>query len=322
MSLAMLGFNDEKIEHFEYRRVIGVLADSFAVMRQMPSESIHAVVTDPPYGVKEFYEDQLAKKDLGRGGIWRIPPSFDGNQRAPLPRFTALNAKERTELFEFFANLSSELNRVLKPGGHVILASNSFLSQMVFEAMVKGGLEFRGEVIRLVQTLRGGDRPKNAETEFPEVCSMPRGSYEPWGLFRKALPNRMTVAECLRQNKTGGLRRRRDGLPFSDVINSERTTKWERATADHPSLKPQSFMREIVYSALPLGEGVILDPFMGAGTTLAAAAHFNYACIGIEINPRFFKEAERAIPALNGDSYAPNRDYSSSAEVSSGLFAS
>jgi len=322
MSPSSLAIDNLKTERFEYRRVVGVLGDCFAVMRQMPSESIHAVVTDPPYGVKEFYDDQLAKKDIGKGGIWRIPPAFDGSQRSPLPRFTALSTKERSELYDFFLNLSVELTRVLKPGGHVILASNSFLSQMVFEAVVKGGLEFRGEIIRLVQTLRGGDRPKNAETEFPDVCSMPRGSYEPWGLFRKPMPPKMTVAECLRLHKTGGLRRRRDGLPFSDVINSERTTKWERETADHPSLKPQSFMREIVYSALPLGDGVILDPFMGAGTTLAAAAHFDYVCLGIEINPQFFKEAEGAIPTLNRDSGTKNINYSSSAGVSSGLFAS
>jgi hypothetical protein len=39
------------------------------------------------------------------------------------------------------------------------------------------GFEKRGEVIRLVQTLRGGDRPKNAHREFAEVSVMPRSSW-------------------------------------------------------------------------------------------------------------------------------------------------
>jgi site-specific DNA-methyltransferase (adenine-specific) len=52
-------------------------------------------VTDPPYGVKEYDFDQLEKRQNGNGGIWRIPPSFDGCVRAPLPRFTALNDSER-----------------------------------------------------------------------------------------------------------------------------------------------------------------------------------------------------------------------------------
>src|SRR5438094_66949 len=145
-------------------------ADCFAWLRKIPEGSIQAIVTDPPYGVKEFDDDQIEKRENGKGGIWRIPPAFDGSIRAPLPRFTALNAKERARLREFFVQWSKLCLRALAPGAHVFLASNSFLSELVFEAICEGGLEFRGQIIRLVQTLRGGDRPKNAETEFPEVC--------------------------------------------------------------------------------------------------------------------------------------------------------
>ena len=146
----------------------------------------------------------------------------------------------------------------------MFVASNAFISQLTFSALVESGLEFRGELIRLVRTLRGGDRPKNAEEEFPGVCSMARGCYEPWGIFRKPIPDGMTISNCLREFKTGGLRRLHNGNPFEDVIVSERTPKREREIADHPSLKPQSFLRKVVYCALPLGEGVILDPFMSS----------------------------------------------------------
>lgn len=154
----------------------------------MPENSLHAIVTDPPYGVKEDDVEQLTKQANGAGGIWRIPPSFDGHARAPLPRFTALNDKEREVLYRFFVEWARLVTRALRPGSHVFLASNAFLSQPVFAALVEGGLEFRGEIVRLVRTLRGGDRPKNAEEEFPGVSSMPRGCYEPWGLPRKPLP--------------------------------------------------------------------------------------------------------------------------------------
>ncbi|WP_299644647.1 hypothetical protein [uncultured Chloroflexus sp.] len=59
---------------------------------------------------------------------------------------------------------------------------------MVFTALSEAGFEFRGQMIRLVRTLRGGDRPKHAEAEFANVGSLPRGCYEPGGLFRKPLP--------------------------------------------------------------------------------------------------------------------------------------
>lgn len=285
-------------DHHLFAHAIILHADCLEWMQRIPAASIHAVVTDPPYGVKEYEFDQLEKRSNGNGGIWRIPPSFDGHERSPLPRFTALNSQERQRLQEYFREWGRLVLNVLVPGGHVFLASNAFLSQMVFQAIVEAGLEYRGQIIRLVQTLRGGDRPKNAEERYPDVCSMPRGGFEPWGLFRKPLPNGMTVADCLAAFKTGGLRRKADGRPFEDVIESERTPQKERQIADHPSLKPQSFLRQIVYAALPLGEGVILDPFMGSGSTVAAAEAIGYACIGIERYSDYFELSKQAIPRL------------------------
>jgi site-specific DNA-methyltransferase (adenine-specific) len=264
----------------------------------MPENSIHAVVTDPPYGIKEFSLDQLEKRENGMGGIWRIPPSFDGSERAPLPRFTALNKKDLGVLQEFFSNWAQLIVRVLRPGGHLMIASNAYLSQLVFSAIASDELEFRGEIIRLVRTFRGGDRPKNAEDEFPDVCSLPRGSYEPWGLFRKAMPKGMKVSDCLREYQTGGLRRNPDGNPFSDVIESTRTPQEERVIADHPSLKPQDFMRRLVYTSLPLGEGIVLDPFMGSGSTIAAAESLGYAAIGVEKLLAYYELSCEAVPRL------------------------
>jgi site-specific DNA-methyltransferase (adenine-specific) len=273
-------------------------ADCFEWLKRVPENSLHAIVTDPPYGVKEYDADQLQKREEGRGGVWRLPPSFDGHQRSPLPRFTALDKKERQRILEFFTEWAKLAVAALRPGGHLFVATNSFMSQLVYGALVDGNLEFRGEIIRLLRTFRGGDRPKNAEKEFPDVCSMPRGCFEPWGLFRKPLPARMTVGECLRQFQTGGLRRLPDGNPFKDVIPSEKTPQRERRIADHPSLKPQSFLRQIVYVALPLGDGVVADPFMGSGSTVAAAEHLGIHSIGLERDAKFFAMAATAVANL------------------------
>ena len=218
-----------------------IKADCLKWLAKIPENSFHGIVTDPPYGLTEYDADQLEKRDKGRGGIWRLPPAFDGAKRAPLPRFTALNERERKRLADFFEEWSRLVVRGIKPGGHVFIATNSFMSQLLFGALVVGGLEYRGEIIRLVKTLRGGDRPKNAENEFPNVSSLPKGCFEPWGVFRKPLPAKMTVAECLRTHGTGGIRRTAEKVPLDDVVSSERTPKVERQIAKHPSLKPQSF---------------------------------------------------------------------------------
>jgi site-specific DNA-methyltransferase (adenine-specific) len=199
-------------------------------------------------------------------------------------------------LERFFERLGENLIRVLVPGAHVFIATNPLLSHLVYLPMIKAGFEKRGEIIRLVQTLRGGDRPKNAHNEFPDVSVMPRSQWEPWGLFRKPCDGR--VQDNLRTWGTGGLRRVSEEEPFGDVIYSTPTHAKERAICPHPSLKPQGFMRRLVHAALPMGTGVILDPFCGGGSTLAAAAAVGYQSIGLESNAEYFQMAFRGIPNL------------------------
>jgi site-specific DNA-methyltransferase (adenine-specific) len=266
-----------------------------------PSLSPRALARGPGTRVgipRSARNDQIEKRANGNGGIWRIPPAFDGSNRAPLPRFTALNPQERTTLQRFFLEWGKLALRVLRPGGHIFIASNAFLAQIIFEALVESGLEFRGEVVRLVRTFRGGDRPKNAEAEFPEVCSLPRSAYEPWGILRKPLPKGTKVSDCLRTYGTGGLRRVSLDQPFTDVIISERTSRIERTIANHPSLKPQSFLRQVARAALPLGKGIVLDPFMGSGSTIAAAEALGYGSLGVERFADYFDLSVQAIPKL------------------------
>jgi site-specific DNA-methyltransferase (adenine-specific) len=273
-----------------------VHADCFEWLEKREANSIHAVVTDPPYGLVEYTDKEQEKLKKGRGGIWRIPPSFDGHQRAPVPRFTVLDADDHKELYRFFKRLSEQFARVVMPGGNIVVASNPLLCHIVASAMAEGGLELRGYIARLTMTMRGGDRPKNAHEEFQGVTVMPRSMWEPWVVLRRPLEGR--VQDMLRKYKTGGFRRPDAERPFGDVIRSNPTSKTEKNIAPHPSLKPQDFLRAVVRGVLPLGEGVILDPFAGSGSTLAAAAAVGYSSIGLERKKEYFKLAQRAIPLL------------------------
>lgn len=274
-------------------------ADCFSWMAERDENSITAIVTDPPYSVKEYTESELEKKRSGKGGVWRIPPAFDGHKRTALPRFSVINddPNERRNVYEFFAAWATLAMRVLVPGGHVFIASTPLLSDVLSLAMRDGGFERRGEIIRTVFTLRGGDRPKGAEEEFAETSVIPRGMWEPWGLYRKPLSEK-TVAENLRRWNAGALRREDKNFPFGDLIQSNKTPQLEREIAPHPSLKPQNFLRKIVYAALPTGQGIILDPFSGSGSTVAAAVHFGYDCIGVERDEQFYNMSQSAVPKL------------------------
>ena len=270
--------------------------DCFTWLDGQEPSSIHAVVTDPPYGLVEYSKEQQEKMRSGKGGVWRIPPSFDGHQRSPLPRFTTLTEEQLEGLHLFFLRWGRAVCRVLVPGAHIFVASNPLLSYLISDALSTAGLERRGEIIRLVMTMRGGDRPKNAHKEFSGVSVMPRSMWEPWLLYRRPLEGR--VQDNLRKWGTGGLRRISKKRPFGDVIPSSPTRKAERAIAAHPSLKPQAFLRQVVRAALPLCKGVVLDPFAGSGSTLAAANAVGYESIGLERDPEYFDLAQAAIPKL------------------------
>jgi site-specific DNA-methyltransferase (adenine-specific) len=273
-----------------------VRTDAFEWLQNATRRSIHAVVTDPPYGLVEYRAGELAKMKKGRGGIWRIPPSFDGCQRSPLPRFTVLTEKDRADLRAFFQRFAETSFPVLVPGAHVFIATNPLVSYLVYEPMIAAGFEKRGELIRRVFTLRGGDRPKNAHKEFADITVMPKSCYEPWGILRKPCAGR--VQDNLRAWKTGGLRRISPDEPFKDLVESSPARGLERDVAPHPSLKPQKFLRQLVRAVLPFGEGIILDPFMGSGSTIAAAAACGVRSIGLETSAEYYQMAQKAVPVL------------------------
>ena len=283
-------------ETFRFGAASLVHADCFDWLRARPASSLHAVITDPPYGLIEYSDVEQAKLRQGKGGVWRIPPSFDGAKRTPLPRFTVLTQQDVVALEEFFLQWGKLLLRALVPGANVVVASNPLLSHVVSTALAKAGLERRGEIARLVMTMRGGDRPKAAHDEFPDVSVMPRSMWEPWLTFRKPLEGR--AQDNLRKWGTGGFRRPSRDKPFGDVIVSAPTRARERSIVPHPSLKPQDFMRKLVRASLPLGTGIVCDPFAGSGSTLAAAEAVGYASIGIERDAEYFALARGAIPKL------------------------
>ncbi|MCG1008257.1 DNA-methyltransferase [Halorubrum lacusprofundi] len=285
--------------------------NSFQVLEEeFEPNSIHAVVTDPPYGVVEFQTAHVEKMREGTGGVWRIPPELDGSKRKPLPRFTTLTESDKEDLRHFFKQFGESIERVLRPGGHVFVACTQLLMHEVSKQLDEAGLERRDVLVRETKTLRGGDRPKGAHDhpEYKNVSSMPRVYWEPWLLYRKPFDGRLD--DNLGEWQTGGLRRESDERPFTDLLGNGKTPKEETQIVKnahpgngdeqeaHPNLKPQKLMRELCHAALPLREGKILDPFMGSGSTIAAAHALGYDAVGIELDETFYEMAENAIPKL------------------------
>ena len=109
-------------EPFHFGRSTLFHAEALHWLDDRPARSVHAVVTDPPYGLHEYSPEQQRKLRDRRGGVWRIPPSFDGHQRSPLPRFTTLTPLQLEELETFFYEWGRRIRPRLVPGAQVFVA--------------------------------------------------------------------------------------------------------------------------------------------------------------------------------------------------------
>lgn len=92
---------------------------------------------------------------------------------------------------------------------------------------------------------------------------------------------------------------RGEGYPKGELMEKRRfffSEPIQKSKYGHPTIKPQSVMRKVVENASKGGD-IVLDPFMGSGSTGIAALSLGRFFIGIEIDPEFYEMARERISA-------------------------
>jgi len=82
------------------------------------------------------------------------------------------------------------------------------------------------------------------------------------------------------------------GRRRSNVLRCNTLAPTAEARPDHPTPKPVPLLRELVSYCPP---GVVVDPFLGSGTTALACLSLGRRCIGVEIEERYCELAARRI---------------------------
>ena len=86
----------------------------------------------------------------------------------------------------------------------------------------------------------------------------------------------------------------------------KQTTVWEydkpRSSKDHPTMKPVTLMSYPIKNST-MTNGIVLDPFLGSGSTLIACMQTDRVCRGIELDPKFVDVIVKRAIAENGGKY-------------------
>ncbi|HRU65583.1 MAG TPA: site-specific DNA-methyltransferase [Spirochaetota bacterium] len=228
-------------------------------MQELPDNSVHLMITSPPYNVSKEYDEDLS-----------------------------LN-----EYLQLLENAFKETYRVLVNGGRACINVANLgrkpyipLSDYISKMMIDIGFNMRGEIIW-----------NKAASASPSTA---------WGSWQSAAnPILRDIHEYILVFSKGDYKR--DKGKKENTISKEQFMEWTKSiwTMNAESARrighPAPFPEELPYRLIQLYSfkgDIILDPFMGSGTTAVAALKSDRKFVGYEINKEYIELAEKRIDPL------------------------
>ena len=225
-------------------------------MKELPNNSIHLMITSPPYNVSKEYDKDLSLKDY----LMLLQNSF------------------------------KETYRVLVNGGRVCINVANLgrkpyipLSDYISKIMLDIGFNMRGEIIW-----------NKAASASPSTA---------WGSWQSAAnPILRDVHEYILVFSKGDYKREKGNK--ENTISKEQFMEWTKSiwTMNAESARrighPAPFPEELPYRLIQLysfKHDIILDPFMGSGTTAISALKSDRNYVGYEISKEYIELAEKRI---------------------------
>lgn len=257
--------------------------EAAALLRERPSNSVDSVVTDPPSGTNMIIPFRQSGDDSRYIGfdspLGKLRYNFKTQAKVAL-RFRECFQRDVWPVLK-------ETARVLKPGGYGLFwglhRSLHWLSWGLEEAglAVLDVITFNVPPKRLKSPLVGGSK----STQLIQRTEL-------WVLVRK--PGENTASQNQARWGTGYME---IVLGGAERISNLQQAKRARHVTRHPTKKPVSQMRDLVRLVTPSG-GVVLDPFMGSGTTGVAALQEGFSFLGIEREEQWVTVAKERLEGL------------------------
>lgn len=282
--------------------------DAMELIKDIQSASVHLIAIDPPYFIdgmgSGWNREKLETKVSRANVVGRLPVGMQ------------FNPKQGRDFERFMAPLAKEAMRILKPGGFFVSFSQARLYHRMAVAIEDAGFEVRDMLawkysgqakafsmdhfIKKMSGLSGANRDALIKQLAGWKTPQLRPQLEPIVLAQK--PKEGTFVKNWMLHQTGLVNTKvslDDKFP-GNVFEVPKPTKEEKGEEnEHLTVKPVRLMEHLI-SLLSSENQVVLDAFLGSGTTGVAARNLNRKFIGFELDPEYFKTATKRICNAGG----------------------
>jgi site-specific DNA-methyltransferase (adenine-specific) len=240
--------------------------DALSGMARIPDGAVDLIVTDPPYGLGKDYGNDSDKLDADAYLRW-MEQWID----LALPK--------------------------LKSTGSLYICLTWRYSPEIF-VMLKQRMIMLNEIIwdRRVPSMGGSVRNYTSVHDTIGFFAKQKGYYFDLDAIR--IPYDAETKKARSRSIFVGAKWLELGYNPKDLWSVSRLHREHPERADHPTQKPLEIIERMVKASCPPG-GVILDPFMGSGTTAVAAKRCGRNYVGFELNSDYCGVIEKRLAALD-----------------------
>lgn len=285
-----------------------ICGNSIEILKTFPENSIHAIISDIPYGIGLDDWDVLhSNTNSAYGGSSPAQVSAGGlfkRRGKPLNGWSEADKNIPREYQEWCGLWAGSWLRILKDGGTCFVFSGRRYAHRCIIALEDAGFTFKDMLAwekdnapHRAQRLsaiyeRRRDYDNAVKWEGWRVANL-RPLFEPILWFQKPYRTGGTIADNVLENNIGAwnecalTRYNIHDDIFSNVIRVK-TEQSDRSM--HPAQKPMKLM-ELLISLVTLENHIVLDPFAGSGTTCLAAKNLKRHYIGIDIKSENIRTA-------------------------------
>ncbi|WP_314987746.1 site-specific DNA-methyltransferase [uncultured Campylobacter sp.] len=291
-----------------------ILGDCVKIMRKIPEDSISGCVTDPPYNYEFFGKNwnmSEIKRRINNANsnksilVKNIPYGSGLAGGVKNERWYKKNRENILEYQSWIEQWGKELYRVLKPGAFVMVFNSNRSVAHIQIALENVGFYSKDMFIWLRNSgipkgLNAYEKMKKDRYEYAEQWkgwhSAARNNYEAISVLQK--PIELNYVNNIKKYGVGLLKTEgyinQDGF-ISNIFDGYTRDKKESFN-QHITVKPIKLIRRLVEMIVPINStNIIIDPFMGSGTTAIACADLGINFIGCELNQEYIEIAKTRV---------------------------